>query len=173
MRKSRAITLTVLSGLMLTACCVTAGGCGTRHAAPAEPDHTWYDAGGNRIEERWKTDEQGNKVLDAEGRPVPDPQVPHDPYGRPWVYENGAWAPLPPPAGSGGSSASSHSSYRPHPGLWIWGGSGYRSTTSSPVYRSGTGVGSSSPSRSSTSSAPSGSSISRGGFGSTGMGASS
>lgn len=149
MRKSRTITLTVLSGLVLTACCVSMAGCGGR----AAPDHTWYDANGNRIEERWKTDANGNKLLDAEGRPIPDPHVPYDRYHRPWAFTSGVWAPLPPPAGSSSRSRSSS---------WLWGGSGYRSTTSGPSYRS-TGGGSSSPARSATSS------ISRGGFGSTGM----
>lgn len=162
MRKSRAITITLLSSLMLTACCVSMGGCGrSGHAAP---DHTWYDEHGNRVEERWKTDEHGNRVLDAEGRPIPDPHVPYDSYHRPWVYTNGVWAPLPPPAGS---SSTTHRST----GLWLWGGSGYRSTTSSPSYRSSTGSGSFSPSHSSSSG--SSSSISRGGFGSTGSSSSS
>jgi hypothetical protein len=159
MRKSRAITITLLSSLMLTACCVSMSGCGGRSA----PDHTWYDASGNRIEERWKTDANGNKVLDAEGRPVPDPHVPYDRYHRPWVYTNGVWAPMPPPAGSSSSTRRSGT------GLFLWGGSGYRSTSSSPSYRSPTGSGSFSPSRSSSSS----SSIGRGGFGSTGMSSSS
>jgi hypothetical protein len=160
MRKSRAITITLLSTLMLTACCVSMSGCrGGGHAAP---DHTWYDSTGNRIEERWKTDEHGNKLLDAEGRPIPDPHVPYDPYHRPWVFTNGVWAPLPPPAGSSTSHRSSS-------GSWLWGGSGYRSTSSGPSYRSTTG-GSVSPSHSSSSGS---SSISRGGFGSTGMSSSS
>lgn len=157
MRMSRTITVTLLSAAMLTACCVSMSGCGRR---PAAPDHTWYDASGNRVEERWKTDANGNRVLDDAGRPIPDPHVPYDSYHRPWVYGNGVWAPLPPPAGS----SSSGSSHRSGPGLWLWGGSGYRSTTSSPAYRSsgGSSIGGGS-------SAPSGSSISRGGFGSTGM----
>ena len=156
MRKSRAITLTVLSALMLTACCVTMPGCGRGRAGP---DHTWYDAQGNRIEERWKTDANGNKLLDKDGRPIPDPHVPYDRYHRPWVFVGGAWAPLAPPAGSSSYSRSRSSS-------WLFGGSGYRSTGGSSYSPSG----GSSPSRSSTSSP---SSISRGGFGSTGMGSSS
>jgi hypothetical protein len=164
MWKSRAITVTLLSSLMLTACCVSMSGCGSGgHAAP---DHTWYDANGNRIEERWKTDEHGNRVLDAEGRLIPDPHVPYDPYHRPWVYTSGVWAPLPPPAGSSTAHRST--------GLWLWGGSGYRSTSSGPSYRSTTGGGSYSPSHSSSSGSSSGSSsISRGGFGSTGSSSSS
>lgn len=150
MRRSRTITLTVLTGLMLTACCITMPGCGRGSSAP---DHTWYDASGNRIQERWKLDANGNKVLDAQGRPIPDPHVPYDRHHRPWVFVNGAWAPLAPPAGSYSRSRSS---------TWLWGGSGARTTTSG-------GGGSSSPSR--TSSSPS--SISRGGFGSTGSGSSS
>lgn len=171
MRKSRAITLTVLAGLMLTGCCLTTVGCGGRRHAPP-PDHTWYDASGNAIPEKWKADEQGNRVLDANGRPIPDPDVPRDRYGRPWVYENGVWTPPPSPAGaysSSSSSSSSSHSYSSHPGVWIWGGSGYRSTGGT-SYRPAAGVGSSSSSAS-RSSGPS--SISRGGFGSTGSSASS
>jgi hypothetical protein len=162
MRKSRAITLTVLSGLMLTGCCVSMSGCGRRHPEP--PDHTWHDASGNPVPEKWKTDESGKQVLDDKDRPIPEP-FPHDRYGRPWVYnENGVLVPQPPPAGSSSTSHPRSS------GLWLWGGSGYRSTGGS-SYRPGGGT--SSPGRSSTSSAPSGSSINRGGFGSTGMGSSS
>jgi hypothetical protein len=137
MRRSRTITLTVLAGLMLTACCVRAP-FGRRSA-----DHTWYDASGNRIDERWRTDEKGNKALDAQGRPIPEPGVPYDRYHRPWVFTGGAWAPLPPPGGS---------STRSRTGSWLWGGSGYRSGTTGTSYRSGS------------------STISRGGFGSTGFG---
>ncbi|MBM3979935.1 MAG: hypothetical protein FJ304_06560 [Planctomycetes bacterium] len=150
MRKSRAITLTVLTGLMLTACCITMPGCGR---APG-PDYTWYDASGNRIQERWKLDANGHKVLDAQGRPIPDPHVPYDKYHRPWVFVNGAWAPLSPPAGSSTRSRTS---------TWLWGGSGYRSSSS----------GGSSSYRSTSGSSSSPSSVSRGGFGSTGSGSSS
>jgi hypothetical protein len=149
-RKSRAITLTVLSGLTLTACCVTAPGCGRR---PAPTSHTWYDASGNPVAEKWKTDEHGNRALDPEGRPIPDPHVPCDQYGRPWVYADGAWVPLPQPVGSSYSRS----------GPWLfWGGTGYRSVGGS--YHPGVGT-SSSPARSSSPA-----SISRGGFGSTGTG---
>jgi hypothetical protein len=143
---SRGITLTVLAGLLLTAC-LTSRGCGHR---PTTPDHTWYDAGGNPIAQKWKKD--------ADGKDVPDPH-PYDQYGRQWVYDaDGNLVPLPPPAGSSGSSGS---------GTWIWwwGGSGYRSYSSGPSYRPGPGSSSSS---SSPSRSPSSSSISRGGFGSTG-----
>jgi hypothetical protein len=137
---SRGITLTVLAGLMLTACLAT-GGCGRGR----QPDHTWYDSGGNAIAEKWTTD--------AGGKRVPDPH-PYDRYGRQWVYDaDGNLVPLPPPGG-----------YSRSPGLWLWGGSGYRSYSTGPSYRSG-GGSSSSPSRSSSSSS---SSVSRGGFGSTG-----
>jgi hypothetical protein len=156
MRKSRAITLTVLSTLMLTGCCVSMSGCGRR----PPPDHTWHDASGNPVPEKWKTDEHGNRLLDANGHPIPEP-FPHDRDGRPWVYDSNSVL-VPPPSPTG--------SYHSRPGMvWLWGGSGYRSTGGS-SYRPG--VGTSSPGRTSTSSAPSGSSISRGGFGSTGMGAS-
>lgn len=128
---SRGITLTLLSGLTLTAC-LTSRGC-------RRPDYTWYDAHGNRITENWKTD--------ANGKRVPDPH-PYDRYGHAWVYNSaGELVPPAPPAGS---------YYRPS-GLWFW-GSGYRSGGSSTSYRSG--------------SSSSSSSVSRGGFGSTGASAS-
>lgn len=152
MRRSRAITVTLLSGLMLSACCFSMTGCGGRRAA----DRTWHDASGNTVAEKWKTDAQGNRVLDAQGRPIPEPGVPRDRWGREWVFQNGEWQPLPPPAGSSGSSSSYRSS------SWLWGGSGYRSpggTSSFRSFSSGPSIGSSS--------APS-SSVSRGGFGSTG-----
>jgi hypothetical protein len=123
---SRGITTTLLAGLLLTGCIT--GGCRSRAR-----DYNWYDSHGNRIEQKWKTD--------ADGKQVPDPH-PYDRYGRPWVYDaNGELVPQSPPAGSGYRSG----------GLFLWGGSGYRSTGSGTSYRSG-----------------SGSSISRGGFGSTG-----
>src|SRR5947209_2624207 len=104
MRMSKGITLTVLGGLVLTAC-LTTGGCGRRR-----PDYTWYDAHGNRVTANWKTD--------ATGKRIPDPH-PYDRYGRPWVYNaGGELVPPEPPAGSG-------SSYRSG-GVWFWGGSGYR-----------------------------------------------
>jgi hypothetical protein len=129
---SSGITTTILAGLLLTTC-VTARGCGGRAR-----DYSWYDAHGHRITENWKTD--------ATGKRVPDP-YPHDRYGRPWVYdENGNLVPQEPPAGARHRSGSG--------GLFLWGGSGYRSGSSGTSYRSGGGS----------------SSISRGGFGSTGMG---
>jgi hypothetical protein len=162
MRKSRSITLTVLAGLMLTGCLISNFGCGGRRSPPPV-DHSWYDANGNRVEQKWKTDAQGQQVKDAQGRPIPDPHVPYDNYGRPWVYTGGVWAPLPPPVSYSRSSSST----------WLSGGSGYR-TTSGSSYRPSPSIGSSSstssPSRSSSSSP---SSISRGGFGSTGAGSSS
>ena len=165
MRKSRAITLTVLSGLMLTGCCLASAGCGRGGSSTAQqyepPDQTWYDADGNAIPERWKLDEQGNRVLDAEGRPIPEPHVPYDRQHRPWAYTGGVWMPLPVPIFHSSSYGSSRSS------SWLSGGSGYRSTTTTPAYRSGSGSGSSSVGSSSPSS------ISRGGFGSTGSGSSS
>jgi hypothetical protein len=147
MRKSTSVTVTLLAGLVLTSCCISMSGCGR---SPS-PDRTWYDASGNRIQEKWKTDAGGNKLLDEQGRPIPDPHVPYDSHHRPWVYENGAWVPLPVPVSTRSSSSSRRS--------WFWGGSGsgYRSFSS--------GGSSSSPSHSSTPS-----SISRGGFGSTGSG---
>lgn len=104
-------------------------------------DYTWYDAHGHKISENW--------TVDSSGKRVPDP-YPHDRYGRPWVYdENGNLVPQEPPAGSRHRSGGG--------GLFFWGGSGYRSGSSGSSYspgRSGSGP----------------SSISRGGFGSTGMG---
>ena len=130
MRMSRGVTVTLLSGLMLTAC-LTTGGCGRRL-----PERTWYDADGHVVAENWTTDADGNRV--------PDPH-PYDRYGRRWVYDAaGVLAPLPPPAGP-----------RYHPVAWIWGGSGYRSTTSGTSYRG--------PAPSSSSS-----SVTHGGFGGTG-----
>lgn len=165
MRKSRAITLTLLSGLMLTACLVSNFGCGGRRPYQPPPDHSWYDANGHRVEQKWKLDEQGKQALDDQGRPIPDPQVPYDNYGRPWVYTNNVWAPLPPPVGYTRSSSST----------WLWGG--YRTTGGTSYHPSpsiGSSSSSSSPSRSSSSSSSSSpSSISRGGFGSTGAGSSS
>lgn len=109
---SRGITLTVLSGLVLTAC-LTTGGC------RRGPDYAWYDADGNRIAENWKTD--------ATGKRVPDPH-PRDRYGNLWVYNAaGELVPPAPPAGSRWRSG----------GGWFWGGSGYRSGGSSTSYRSG------------------------------------
>lgn len=145
MRKSSSVTVTLLAGLMLTSCCVSMAGCGR---SPS-PDRNWYDSAGNRIVEKWKTDTAGNKLLDDKGQPIPDPHVPYDSYRRPWVYEGGAWVPLPVPVTSRSSLYRSGSSW--------WGGSGYRTFSS--------GGSSSSPSRTSTPS-----SISRGGFGSTGSG---
>ncbi len=137
---SRGITVTLLAGLMLTAC-LTTNSC-ARHA----PDHTWYDANGNAIAENWKTDENGKKL--------PDPH-PYDRYGQPWVYDaNGNLVPPEPPPGT---------TYHHHH-YWWWGGSGYRSFGYNPSFRSGSG------SSSSSSSNPSSSSISRGGLGSTGLG---
>lgn len=136
MRMSQGITLTVLAGLLLTGCLT--GGCGRRSR-----DHTWYNANGHPIEEKWKTD--------ADGKRVPDPH-PYDRHGHPWVYNSsGELEPPAPPAGSSHRSG----------GLFLWGGTGYRSMNSGSSYRSG-----------STSSSSS-SSISRGGFGSTGHSSSS
>jgi hypothetical protein len=147
MRSSRTITVTLLSALMLSSCCY-----GMRHRGR---DNTWYDASGNAIAERYKTDAQGNLLRDIEGRPIPDPDVPRDRWGRPWVFVSGAWQPLAPLTGS----SSSSSSYRSSGISWFGGGSGYRSFSSPSGSSFG---GSSSPS--------SPSSISRGGFGSTGTG---
>jgi hypothetical protein len=166
MRKSRAITLTVLAGLMLT-CCIAAPSC-----FHSEPDRTWYDENGNAIEEKWQTDANGNKMLDAEGRPIPSPHVPYDRHHRPWVFVGGVWGPPVPPMGTRTSSYSS-----PSRSSSSWGSSSsYRS------FSSGSSSSTSSPSRTSTStpsrsssspSTSSPSSVSRGGFGTTGAGSSS
>jgi len=116
---SRGITVTLLSGLLLTAC-ITSGGWGRRPR-----DMNWYDVSGNRISEAWKTD--------ASGKRIPDP-YPYDRYGRPWVSDSeGNFVPQDPPTG-----ASSHSSSRSG-SIFFWGGSGYRSGRPSPSYRSGGG----------------------------------
>jgi hypothetical protein len=129
MRMSRGITLTLLGAATLTACLCAMPGC--RRAR--QPDYTWYDAQGNVIPEKWKTDETGKKV--------PDPH-PYDRYHHLWVYDSsGNLVPPAPPAGSSGSS------YRRGSGLWLLGGSGYRSYGGS---------------------SSGGSSVGRGGFGSTG-----
>ena len=177
MRKSRAITLTVLGGLTLSGCCLASLGCGKseQHDASAEPsepvDNNWYDEHGNAVPEKWKTDGNGNRVLDAEGRPIPEPSVPYDRHHRPWVWSNGTWIPLilmsrAVPGVPYNTPMRSHSSSS---SSWLSGGSGYRSTSTTTTYRAGTGTGS----HAVTPSAPSGSSISRGGFGSTGSSSSS
>jgi uncharacterized membrane protein YgcG len=159
MRASRTITVTLLSALMLSSCCY-----GVYHRGR---DRTWYDASGRAIVEKYKTDAQGNQLRDTAGRPIPDPDVPRDRYGRPWVFVNGAWQPQAPP-----SSGSSSSSYRSS-SSWF-GGSSSSSSSSSSGYRTFSSSGSSSPSSSVFGgSSSSSSSISRGGFGSTGMGGSS
>lgn len=135
MRMSRGVTVTILGGLLLTSC-LTTGGCGRGSAR----DHTWYDASGHRIEEKWKTT--------ADGKRVPDPH-PYDRHGRQWVYDSAGNLVPPDPPRSAARTAP----------LFLWGGSGYRSGSSGSSYRSGS-------SRSS-------SSISRGGFGSTGSRSSS
>ncbi len=153
MRSSRTITVTLLSALMLSSCCY-----GMRHRGR---DRTWYDASGNAIAERYKTDAQGNQLRDAEGRPIPDPDVPRDRWGRPWVFVSGAWQPLAPPS----SGSSSSSSYRSS-SSWFSGSSS--SSSSSSGYRTFSSPGGSSSS--SVFGGSSSSSISRGGFGSTGTG---
>lgn len=162
MRASRTITVTLLSALLLSSCCYGVWGRGR--------DRTWYDASGHAIVEKYKTDAQGNRLHDAEGRPIPDPDVPRDRYGRPWVFVSGVWQPLAPP-----SSGSSSSSYRSS-SSWFSSGSSSSSSSSS-GYRTFSSSGGSSSSSSvfggSSSSSTSSSSISRGGFGSTGMGSSS
>ena len=137
---SRGITVTLLTGVLLTAC-LTSRGCGRRRA----PDYTWHDSAGNRITQKWKTDAAGQFVLDPNGRKIPEPH-PYDSYGNAWVYDSsGSLVPPAPPAGS--SSGSSRSGF-------FWGGSGYRSSGSSSYSTS-----------SSSSSSSSSSATSRGGFG--------
>lgn len=142
MKSSRAITLTLLSATMLTACC-----CALPRMVKQPADRTWYDANHQPIAEQWRTNADGTR----------EPLVmPYDAYGQPWVrHANGEWGPQDPPAHV--SSTTHHSS----PSLWpllFWNRSGYRSGSGF----SSTSHNSYSPSRSSTSS-----SISRGGFGST------
>jgi hypothetical protein len=123
MRMSKGITLTILAGIVLTAC-LTTGGCRRSGAR----DHTWYDANGRAISENWKIDENGKRV--------PDP-YPRDRYGKPWVYDSdGNLVPPAPPAGTSSSSP------RAIP-FFFWGGSGYRSSSSGSSFRSGSGSSSS------------------------------
>lgn len=149
MRASRSVTVTLLSALMLSSCCY-----GMWHRGRAR-DHTWYDARGNVMVEKYKTDAQGVPLRDAAGRTIPDPDVPRDRYGNSWIFVNGAWQPQAPPR-----SSSSSSSYRS--GGSLFGGSSSSSSSSSSSYRTFSSSGGSSSSSSS--------SISRGGFGSTGVG---
>ena len=155
MRASRTITVTLLSALMLSSCCY-----GIYHRGR---DRTWYDANGRAIVEKYKPDAQGNPLRDTAGRPIPDPDVPRDRYGRPWVFVNGAWQPQA-PLSSGSSSSSTYRSSS----SWF-----SSSSSSSSGYRTFSSSGSSSPSSSVFGGSSSSSSISRGGFGSTGMGSSS
>ena len=184
-RMSRTITLKLLAGLTLTGC-LAASGCG-QSAEPTEParadenepvDTTWYDENGNPIPEEWKTDEQGNRILDSEGRPVPAHGVPHDRHGHLWVHHHGMWVP---PIVVFGPSYHGAPMYHGGPARsssWVTGGSGYRTPSTTTPYRSPSGAGSSAarpaaPSRPSTSAPRPGSSIGRGGFGSTGSSSSS
>ncbi|VTR98644.1 unnamed protein product [Gemmata massiliana] len=181
MRMSRTITLKLLGGLTLSGCCLASLGCGQKaqeqHEVSTEQqdpaDFKWYDEQGKEITEKWKTDEHGNRVLDAEGRPIPEPSVPYDRHHRPWVWSNGAWIPLilmsrAVPHAPYSAPMHSHSSSS---SSWLSGGSGYRTSSTTTTYRAGTGTGSRSVTP--TPSAPAGSSISRGGFGSTGSSSSS
>lgn len=155
MRASRSVTVTLLSALMLSSCCY-----GMWHRGRAR-DHTWYDARGNVMVEKYKTDAQGVPLRDSAGRTIPDPDVPRDRYGNSWIFVNGAWQPQAPP----GSSSSS--SYRSSSSLFSGGSS------SSSGYRTFSSSGGSSSSSSVFGGSSSSSSISRGGFGSTGTGGSS
>lgn len=184
---TRKITLKLLAGLTLTGC-LAASGCGGSEETtegpvstdPSEPvDETWYDENGHAVAQQWRVDEHGNRVLDAEGRPIPEPAVPRDRHGHLWVYHRGLWVP---PVIVLGPSYHAGPVYHSGPvrsSSWVSGGSGYR-TPSTPIpYRAPSGSGSSpvhtaTPARPSASaSPPAGSSISRGGFGSTGSASSS
>jgi len=141
---SGTITVTLLAGLVLTAC-LTSRGCG-RHRL----DSTWRDSTGQPMPEKWKTDTDCKFVLDANGRKLPDPH-PRDNFGQLWVYDaNGNLVPPAPPR----TSTHYYSSYGPS---WFWGGNGYRS------YSSG------SPSPSPSPSSPRPAAVTTGGFGHTGV----
>lgn len=184
MKMSRKITLKLLAGLTLTGC-LAAAGCGKTEEPDAvsteaeEPvDTNWYDEDGNVIPQEWKTDESGNRVLDAEGRPVPAHGVPRDRHGHLWVYHSGVWVP---PIVVFGPTYRSGPVYGGGPvrSGGMFGGSGYRTPNTAVPYRAPSGTGSA-PIRSATpsrpsgpSSPPAGSSVSRSGFGSTGSSASS
>jgi hypothetical protein len=104
-RKSKAITLSLL-GPGITGFAIGCGGDKTTEPAPApapreangtpaapaevefEPDDTWHDKDGNPIAKEW--------VKGPDGKPVPA-QHPHDPFGRPWVYDADGNLVLPPP----------------------------------------------------------------------------
>src|SRR4051812_24516367 len=98
MKSSRAITLTLLSATMLTACCCVL----PRNRAR---DLTWYDANRHPIEPQWTTTVDGKRV----------PAVtPHDHLGRPWVQDaDGEWRPLDAPAGSTSSGYHRRTSFWP------------------------------------------------------------
>ena len=143
MRMSRTITLTLVSAAMLTACVTSSAGCRRNRADSGTPysrttDRAWYDAGGNKIAENWKTDETGKRV--------PDPH-PRDRDGKLWATD--ADGNLIAPTHAVTSSTTTHRSGSG--GLWLFGGSNYRG--SGPTTHS-----SSSPS----------SSVRSGGFGSSG-----
>ena len=109
-------------------------------------------------------------MLDAEGRPIPEPGVPHDRHGRPFMYHGGVW--LPPLIVLGHSAY-----YGGGPRPMMGGGGGYRGPNSTTPYRGPNGNGSrpvvTPPAGSRPSSPPAGSAIGRSGFGSTGAAASS
>ncbi|MDY3554474.1 DUF1190 domain-containing protein [Gemmata sp. JC717] len=180
---SRTITLKLLTGLTLTGC-LTASGCGQSDDGPREQtaadanepvDETWYDENGNAVQPQWKVDEQGNRVLDGEGRPVPEPGIPRDRHGHLWVYHHGMWVPPIVVFGSAYRTGPVYHSAPARSSSWTSGGSGYRTPNTTTPYRAPSGTGShpvhaatSSPSSVASTKPPSGSSISRGGFGSTG-----
>lgn len=139
MKSTRAITLTLLSATMLTACCCVLPSGRSRHR-----DMTWYDVNHNPIEPQWRKDANGHDV----------PAVtPYDAYGRPWVQDDEGWHPQDPPG-----STASHSTHHRTSFLPLFFGSGYRSSGS---------YGSSSRSSGSSYHSTGSSSVSRGGFGST------
>lgn len=186
MKMSRTITLKVLAGLTLTGCLAAAGCGGADERADGTPagesnepaDHTWYDENGNPVPEEWATDAQGNRVLDGEGRPIPAHGVPRDRHGHLWVFHHGVWVPPVVVFGSAYRPAPVYSGGAARPGSWVTGGSGYRAPGAATPYRAPSGSGSApvhaaAPARPSASSPPAGSSISRGGFGSTGSASSS
>jgi len=144
MKSSRAITLTLLSATMLSACCCALPTMRSRHR-----DMTWYNANHQPISEQWRTNPDGTR----------DPEVtPYDARGRPWTKDaDGEWRPQETYAGHSTSTTHRRTSIWP---LFL--GSGYRS--------SATG---SSTSGATSYHSTGGSSISRGGLGSIGAGHSS
>lgn len=169
MRKSRSVAVKLLGAAVLST------GCGRPNPPPApapalapapvqiqhaEPvDWTWHDAAGRPIEERW--------ALDEDWQLAPSPH-PCDARGRPWVWdEYGLLVPLAlvePTSTTGALAHSTSGGTTTQPTY-------HRRTTFVPIIIGSSSSGYrtfSSPAPVGRPSAPGSSTISRGGFGSTG-----